>query len=227
MSESTKVFTQIKGKRSLTDQIHDQILELIIKNPSPENQVLNEKRLAETFGVSKAPVREALIKLCSEDILMSVPRFGYMVIQRQEKDYRDIMKMRVMLEQEALRTSFPGLTKDKLEEIRRQLQRAATKKDVDVWQVWEDNEEFHMLLASFAENKILLRFLKDCMNLQKRDYAQDVWRKKSNMDDSVSGTPHSDIYARLCEGDRDGALFLLEKDIVGTTETEGQSMIAR
>lgn len=227
MSEPTKGFTQIKGKMSLTDQIHDQILELIIKNPSPENQVLNEKRLTELFGVSKAPVREALIKLCSEDILMSVPRFGYMVIQRQEKDYRDITKMRVMLEQEALRTSFPGLTEEKLEEIRKQIQRAATKKDVDVWQVWEDNVEFHMLLASYAENKILLRFLKDCMNMEKRTYAQKVWRKKSNMDDSVNGTPHCDIYARLCEGDQEGALFLLERDIVGNAEAEGQSMIAR
>ena len=89
-------FTQIK-KESLADRIHDSILEMIIKNPSEEKQVLNEKRLMELFGVSKAPVREALIKLCSEGVLRSVPRFGYMVIRMNDQDIRDILRMRVLL----------------------------------------------------------------------------------------------------------------------------------
>ena len=46
-------------KELLSEKIHDEILELIIKNASEEEQVLNEKRLVELFGVSKAPVREA------------------------------------------------------------------------------------------------------------------------------------------------------------------------
>lgn len=226
MSEQTKGFTQIKGKISLADQIHDQILEMIIKNPSPENQVLNEKRLTELFEVSKAPVREALIKLCSEDVLMSVPRFGYMVIQRQEKDYQDVKKMRIMLEKEALQISFPNLTEEKLEAIQKQILRASTKRNVDVWQVWEDNEEFHMLLASYSENKILLKFLKECMGMEKRAYAQKVWKQKSNMDDSVDGTPHCDIYTRLCARDLEGALLLLEEDIAGKEYQGEQSLTA-
>ena len=43
-------------KELLSEKIHDEILELIIKNASEEEQVLNEKRLVELFGVSKAPV---------------------------------------------------------------------------------------------------------------------------------------------------------------------------
>ena len=109
-------FTQIK-KESLADRIHDSILEMIIKNPSEEKQVLNEKRLMELFGVSKAPVREALIKLCSEGVLRSVPRFGYMVIRMNEQDIRDILRMRVLLETEALETAFPNLTQSQLAEI--------------------------------------------------------------------------------------------------------------
>ncbi len=215
MGEVLTGFTQLKKKESLTDQVHDKILEMIIKNPSEEEQILNEKRLTELFGVSKAPVREALIKLCSEGVLISVPRFGYMVIQVKEKDSRDIKQMRVMLEKEALRASFPRLDGEKLEVIHSQIQRAAKKQAVDVWQVWEDNEEFHMLLASYSENKVLLRFLKECMGMEKRVYAQKVWREKNSMADSVEESSHGDIYRKLCEGDLEGTLFLLEQDILG------------
>lgn len=107
-------FTQIK-KESLTDKIHDQILEMIVKNPSEGDQVLNEKRLMELFGVSKAPVREALIKLCSEGVLRSVPRFGYIVNHMSEKDSRDVMESRVFLETKMLEMSFPGLVQENLD----------------------------------------------------------------------------------------------------------------
>ena len=117
MDKLKEGFTQIK-KESLTDRIHDSILEMIIKNPSDEEQVLNEKRLMELFGVSKAPVREALIKLCSEGVLRNVPRFGYMVIRMNEQDIRDALRMRVLLETEALETAFPNLEERELAEIR-------------------------------------------------------------------------------------------------------------
>lgn len=132
-----------------------------------------------------------------------------------------------MLEKEALQISFSNITDEKLEAIQKQILRASTKKDVDVWQVWEDNVEFHMLLASYSENKVLLRFLKECMGMEKRAYAQKVWKRKSNMDDSVDGTPHNDIYSRLCERDLEGALFLLEQDIAGMGREQEQSMIAQ
>ena len=86
---------------SLTDRVHDQILELIIKNATEEEMVLTEKKLMELLGVSKAPVREALIKLCSEDVLINVPRFGYRVVRMTEKDARDAKQMRMLLETEA------------------------------------------------------------------------------------------------------------------------------
>lgn len=209
-------FAQLK-KASLADQIHDGILEMIIKNPSGEGQVLNEKRLMELFGVSKAPVREALVKLCSEGILLSVPRFGYIVVQLQEKDFQDITNMRVMLETEALRISFPNLTGQQKQQISDHLTAASAKKDVDVWQVWEDNEEFHMLLASFSENKIILKFLGQCMDMAKRVYAQNMWKKKNSMADSVYDEAHEEIYRKLCDGDLEGTLSILKQDIIGNT----------
>lgn len=224
MNEPITGLTQLKQKTSLTDQIHDRILEMIIENSSSEEQmILNEKRLTEFYGVSKAPVREALIRLCSEGVLINVPRFGYMVVQMSLQDYQDINAMRIMLETEALRLAFPNIGKKQLEEIKNQITRAEAKQDVDVWQVWEDNEEFHLLLASYAGNKILTKFLTQCMSMEKRLYAQNVWNVKSSMEDSVVRGAHASIYDRLCERDLEGTIVELTRDIdVGRREEESQ-----
>ena len=77
MIDKKNVFSKSK-KQLLSEKIHDEILEMIIKNATDEDMVLNEGRLMEVFQVSKAPVREALIKLCAEGVLQSVPRYGYL-----------------------------------------------------------------------------------------------------------------------------------------------------
>ena len=110
-------------KELLSEKIHDEILELIIKNASEEEQVLNEKRLVELFGVSKAPVREALIKLCSEGVLRNVPRYGYVVVKMKEKDARDITKLRCILETEALKAGFDNIIQYHLPDIKAHIDR--------------------------------------------------------------------------------------------------------
>ena len=74
-------------KISLADTIHDEILDMVIRLSSDqEDVVLTEGSLVEKFGVSKAPVREALVKLCSEGVLKSVPRYGYIIVRLNERD---------------------------------------------------------------------------------------------------------------------------------------------
>lgn len=202
-------------KVSLTDQVHDRILEMIIKNASEEEIVLTEKKLMELLGVSKAPVREALIKLCSEEVLINVPRFGYRVIRMSEQDERDAKQMRCLLELEALRMSFDHISEAELAKLRAHIASADSKQNTDVWEVWEDNEEFHLLLASFSGNRVLLKLLRDCMGILKRAYAQQRWNSGNSMVDSVNYEPHMEICRHLEAGDLQTTISLLEKDING------------
>ena len=205
---------------SLSDRVHDQILELIIKNASEEEMVLTEKKLMELLGVSKAPVREALIKLCSEDVLINIPRFGYRVVRMTEKDARDAKQMRKLLELEALRISYPKLGDAELKQLKEQVQKAAAKQNVDVWEVWDDNQEFHLLLASFSGNKVLMKLLRDCMDILKRTYAQQRWNNWSSMNDSVDNSVHGTICQYLEEKDFEKTMDLLSKDIEGWENKE-------
>lgn len=207
-------------KELLSEKIHDEILELIIKNASEEEQVLNEKRLVELFGVSKAPVREALIKLCSEGVLRNVPRYGYVVVKMKEKDARDITKLRCILETEALKAGFDNIIQYHLPDIKAHIDNTARmqQEPVDVWGVWEDNEQFHLLLASYADNQLLMKFLKESLGIQKRIYAQFSWNKKQSMDDCFDEEPHVGIYRALQDKDLDRALELLRRDVASSLE---------
>ena len=198
---------------SLKDRVHDQILEMIIKNASTEDLVMNEKRLAELLNVSKLTVREALIMLCSEGVLKSVPRYGYLVIQVQESERQEAIWVRRLLETEALKCSFPLLGEEQLSALKEQIQSAASKKNVDVWRVWEDNEEFHLLLASFANNRVLNNCLKNCLDRLKRFYAQNYWKSKNTMVASVESGAHLEIYEQILKGNLKESLELLERDI--------------
>ncbi|MGI6108179.1 MAG: GntR family transcriptional regulator [Lachnospiraceae bacterium] len=201
------------AKNSLTAQVHDRILEMIIQNPSGEQQVLNEKKLMESLGVSKAPVREALIRLCSEGVLVCIPRFGYVVVQLTEKECREITSLRIMLEIEALRESFAGIGEYELGHLRNQIESSSADPTVSVWKIWEDNEQFHLLLASFSENSILQKVLGELINMDKRVYAQYIWRMKSSLSCPNDNSSHKEIIEALSRKDRKEAEKLLVDDI--------------
>lgn len=207
----------MEKKISLAEQLHDEILEMVIRlSPEQENTVFTEGSLVETFGVSKAPVREALIKLCSEGILKSIPRYGYVIVRLHEEDRRDIAQMRLYLELNALRDSFPRIRPEDLEPLRLHLEKANEYTDMDVWEAWEDNEDFHCLLASLSGNRLLVKFLRDSMDLQKRVYAQLHWQKRHSLELRMDPAPHREIYQAILSNQPEKALHFLQEDILGT-----------
>ena len=178
MTDKKNIFSKSK-KQLLSEKIHDEILEMIIKNATDEDMVLNEGRLMEGFQGSKAPVREALIKLCAEGVVQSVPRYGYLVIRQQEKDKREVSRMRVLLELEALKEGYEEIIQYHMPELLQQIEGINGAKQIDdVWAIWEDNCEFHLQLASYSKNRLLLRYLQETMDRKKRIYAQQAWESQ-------------------------------------------------
>lgn len=202
-------------KETLTDRVHDRILEMIIQSAVLEDIVFNESRLVETFGVSKAPVREALIRLCSEGVLEIIPRYGYVVVRLTEKDEKDVVSMRLMLETEALQSNFTQFSRCHLDRLREQIERSCAASDMSIWEMLNFNEEFHLLLAACGENKIVNRFLKEVLQIQKRIYARHWWRDQKTLDTKANAVPHSRIYEALCSRDMEQCMEALRQDITG------------
>lgn len=224
MTDKKNVFSKGK-KKLLSEMIHDEILEMIIKNTTDEEMILNEGRLMEIFQVSKAPVREALIKLCAEGVLQNVPRYGYLVIRQQEKDKREVSRMRVLLELEALKEGYEEILQYHLPELLKQIEGINGAKQIDdVWAIWEDNCEFHLQLASYSKNRLLLRYLQETMDRQKRIYAQQAWESQKTLKATFNDNSHKRIWQELFNHNLEQALKCLEKDISPQSDEEIMQM---
>lgn len=74
----------------LKEYIHDQILKDVIEGTLQPNMILHEKKLMEQYGVSRSPVREALIQLCSEGTLAIIPSADTKFLPSQKKKSRTL-----------------------------------------------------------------------------------------------------------------------------------------
>lgn len=96
----------MNNMKQLKTQIYDSILERILQGDLQPDALIKENILIEYYGVSRAPVREALLMLCTEGVLKSIPRAGYQIVQINEKQEREIMQFRVFLECSALKANW-------------------------------------------------------------------------------------------------------------------------
>lgn len=78
---------------------------------------LRQEELAEVFGTSRIPVREALRALEYEGLVSSEPHRGFTVTALDADDVEEVYALRILLESEAVRLALPLLTDDDLEEL--------------------------------------------------------------------------------------------------------------
>ncbi len=202
--------------RTLSAQIHDDILEMIIDAGADSEKILfTERELVERFGVSKAPVREALLRLCAEDVLNSIPRCGYVVVRLGEKSGRDNLAVRQILELSSLELYFDAFTPERLREIEARLKTSVKglEGNPTVWQVWQANIDFHCDLIATSGNRYLVKHLKNCIEVERRFYAQNHYSAENQFEAIFCPEPHERILDAIRKGDRALALKTLEGDI--------------
>ena len=61
-------------KETLKERVYRGIYEAVTNGEYKSNDILTENQMIEKFGVSKSPVREALVELCKDGILTNIPR---------------------------------------------------------------------------------------------------------------------------------------------------------
>ena len=170
-----------------TDMIYHSIFEDIIRNGYDDNSILTEKMMIDKYNVSRSPVREALLRLCSEDILQSVPRMGYRLTPVSLKNILDAGALRMIIELSAMDIYFPTLKAmelEKLEELYKDGEKIANEHDAYIH--WALNKEFHLTLCSFSGNKYytktLDQLMKACFRGANQYYGQS-WKQGLHKED--------------------------------------------
>ncbi|EJW12280.1 Transcriptional regulator, GntR family [Rhodovulum sp. PH10] len=108
-----------------------------------------EQDLAERFGVSKSPVREALLRLCQEDLVEVKARSGYRVAPISASQVNEMYEMRIMYETTCASLAVAHASDDDLRRLEA-CRVPAVDADIDAWIV--ANRRFHMALASLCGN---------------------------------------------------------------------------
>lgn len=199
-------------KVALKDQIYQSILNEIQYGKFSAEEIINEKDLTERFEVSKTPVREALVRLCSEGILESLPRYGYRLIPVTSNEIQEIIEYRKVVEIEALRLSYDFIDLSKIEELRKLDaigQEAVESRNASM--AWEKNEKFHWELANLCPNRYFRSTIKKALSVGNRyanQYFSNIWTDDKPLDRS-----HTKIVDALEERDLAKAQKILIYDI--------------
>jgi DNA-binding GntR family transcriptional regulator len=142
------------AKLSTPDWIAEQLRRAILTGAIEGGVQLKQNDVAARFGVSVAPVREALQRLIADGLAVLHPNRGVTVSMISALDFREIAELRVLLEPHALRLSAPRLTRGDFEYSETLLVNAA--KAADPLQRASLHWEFHRSLYHRADRPRLL-----------------------------------------------------------------------
>ncbi len=147
---------QIERHQTLREKILETIREAILKGNLKPGEKVAEPELAERFGISRTPIREAFRQLESEGYLTVIPRKGAVVAALSERDVEEFYAIKSILEGYAAELATAKLTDkeiEKLEVINERLRQLAGEGDVKSF--FRVHNEFHDTFIKAADNSKL------------------------------------------------------------------------
>jgi DNA-binding GntR family transcriptional regulator len=144
---------QIERHQTLREKILETIRDAILKGSLKPGERVSEPELADRFGISRTPIREAFRQLESEGYLVVIPRKGAVVASLSERDIEEFYAIKIILEGFAAKMAAEKLTDkdiERLETINERLAQIA--KDGDVKSFFRVHNEFHELFIKAAGN---------------------------------------------------------------------------
>ena len=151
-----KLKIQIDNHLTLREKIVETIRNAIVNGQLAAGTRVAEPDLADKFGISRTPIREAFRQLESEGFITVIPRKGAVVASLSPKDVADFYDLKAVLEGYAARTAAKKLTPkdiERMESVNRQMEAAAAKKDVR--KVLSLHNEFHDIFVRSCGNEKL------------------------------------------------------------------------
>lgn len=197
------------AKRGRGSDVFEALRQMAISYRMKPGERLNELELAEQFGVSRTPVREALTRLASEGLLIESSR-GYMRKPLEVQEMIDLYEARQAVERECLRLAFERATPEEKQELSDFLKTSrAAPPDTSIEEMVELDEGFHLRIAAMSKNAELQRML---VSLNER-LRFVRWIDMENVGRESTQQEHAEIVAALMNQDMERAQATLNSHI--------------
>lgn len=120
---------------------------------------LVQDELARRLGISRTPVREAMVRLEHEGLVTLVPRRGAVVNRITPQEVLDIYEVREELERLAVRLTARKGQRYDVHALRQVLRKMERVSPLRVWEYYKLNRAFHLQMAEASRNKALVSAL--------------------------------------------------------------------
>jgi DNA-binding GntR family transcriptional regulator len=145
------------SKRGSTsaDRIYEELRRSVIMGHRKPGERLNLERLAEQYGTSVTPVREALQMLSQDGLITPRPHAGFYVTQVTLKELRDMLDLREVLEVASVERAVVRITDEQIEELEHVHMGYTGDDETSYERYVAENRRFHYLIARASGNQEL------------------------------------------------------------------------
>ena len=210
----------LQERKSLGEHVFESLKQAIIRGKIAADEWLVESHIAETLGISRTPVREAIHKLEREGLIERQPRGGFRVLGLNRDDIEETFGLRSLLEGYAARLAA---VKHKAEELKSldkkidEFQKALDLKKMDLLPAI--NTEFHDLLYRLSKSPKLIGMINGLRDQIYR-YREMILKEKQFA--ATSNLDHKKMLKYIRKRDAEGAERLVQEHIL-----RGQKMVLK
>lgn len=187
----------------LRDEVYRQVLSRIHRGDLPAGTRLRDTDLASQLGVSRTPVREALIRLAREGVLDCSMGRGFRVRPLEIAELQEVGAILGALESLALRLS-PNAPPERLERLA-ELDRRLEQTRGDAMASLDLEDEWHRVLLEGCPNRRLIELIGSLRQVARR-YLAAFMRDARRL--SLSTLPHARISAEMRQGSPDAVAIV-------------------
>lgn len=156
--------------RSAADRVYEHVRQDILSGRYADNELLAEGAIAAQTGVSRTPVREALLRLEAQGMIRLLPKRGALVLPVTAQEWRDVLDTRLLVETHCTRAAIesgrgPAVARA-LEVPLADLRAAADRRDLPAYVAAD--RTFHATIVAATNNMILIRLYASLRDRQMR-----------------------------------------------------------
>lgn len=156
--------------RALYEEVAELLRQRIFNRELEPGSWIDELKIAQDYGISRTPLREALKVLAAEGLVTMKVRRGAYVTEVSERDLAEVYHLLGLLESDAAAAVAQTATDQQLAELQalhQKLEKAAEPAHRDRAQFFKINEQFHMRLLEIANNRWRSQMVADLRKVMK------------------------------------------------------------
>jgi len=202
------------GTISRTTIAYDALKSSILTNQIKPGDYLSENQLAQSLGMSRTPIREAIKVLANEGLLEIHNGVGIFVKQVTIKEISDLFEVRALLECKALHTALNNITEkeidDAIEEWTKLKNICEANQEIDLDYISDLDFKLHFLIVNRCENDFLKNVISGIRSKINR-YQKISISARSNLKDTID--QHLELMYCMKKRDIQAISVILEEHI--------------